>query len=146
MEEKIHSEVSFTIQHLKNLLLSCEKDYMMMYDADRFLEVPNLNVIWGLVAALRYDFNDPQPKKQFQHLRTFLGEKLAGKNIYKSNITLKSPSLQKWMLSKKWIPSEMNLFMNESLQKWIPSKMTPLLTSYLKSEGIQFLKGFTRPK
>jgi len=78
MEEKIHSEVSFTIQHIKNLLLSCEKDYMMMYDADRFLEVPNLNVIWGLVAALRYDFNDPQPKKQFQHLRTFLGEKLAG--------------------------------------------------------------------
>ena len=119
MEEKIHSEVSFTIQHIKNLLLSCEKDYMMMYDADRFLEVPNLNVIWGLVAALRYDFNDPQPKKQFQYLRTFLGEKLAGKKIYKSNITLKSPSLQ------KWIRSEMNPFRNESLHEWSSSKMNP---------------------
>ena len=53
-----------------------------MYDAERFLEVPNLNIIWGLVAALRYDFNDPQPKKQFQYLRTFLGEKLAGKSIF----------------------------------------------------------------
>ena len=53
-----------------------------MYDADRFLEVPNLNIIWGLVAALRYDFNDPQPKKQFQYLRTFLGEKLAGKSTF----------------------------------------------------------------
>ena len=58
----------------------------MMYDADRFLEVPNLNVIWGLVAALRYDFNDPQPKKQFQYLRTFLGEKLAGKKIHIDSI------------------------------------------------------------
>ena len=52
----------------------------MMCAADRFMEVPNLNIIWGLVAALRYDFNDPQPKKQFHYLRTFLGEKLAGKS------------------------------------------------------------------
>ena len=80
MEEKIHSEVSFTIQHIRNLLSS--KKECMMYDADRFLEVPNLNIIWGLVAALRYDFNDPQPKKQFQYLRTFLGEKLAGKSSF----------------------------------------------------------------
>ena len=80
MEEKIHTEVSFTIQHLRNLLAGKKEE--MMYDADRFWEVPNLNVIWGLVAALRHDFKDPVPKKQFQYMRTLFGEKLAGIYIF----------------------------------------------------------------
>ena len=29
---------------------------------ERFFEVPNLNVIWGLVAAIRYDYEDSKPK------------------------------------------------------------------------------------
>ena len=58
-------------------LLSTKKDNFIP-EFDRFFETPNLNVIWGLVAAIRYDFNDPQPRTQFKLLRTFFGEKLAG--------------------------------------------------------------------
>ena len=58
-------------------LLSTKKD-IFIPEFDRFFETPNLNVIWGLVAAIRYDFNDPQPGTQFKLLRTFFGEKLAG--------------------------------------------------------------------
>lgn len=47
-------------------------------ETGKYLEVPNLNVIWGLVGAARYAFDDPEPKKQFGYLRTLLGEKLAG--------------------------------------------------------------------
>ena len=44
-------------------LLSTKKDNFIP-EFDRFFETPNLNVIWGLVAAIRYDFNDPQPSKE----------------------------------------------------------------------------------
>ena len=60
-----------------NLATLCKKD-ILIPEFDRFFETPNLNVIWGLVAAIRYDFNDPQPRTQFKLLRTFFGEKLAG--------------------------------------------------------------------
>ena len=76
MEEKIHREVHYTIQHIKDLI-GAQKDSLMS-GADRFFEVPNLNVIWGLVAAIRYDYNDSKPREQFDYLRAFLGEKNAG--------------------------------------------------------------------
>ena len=76
MEEKILKEVALTIQHINNLIST--KKETIIAGAHNFLEVPNLNVIWGLVAAIRYDFEDTEPKRQFDYLRTFLGEKLAG--------------------------------------------------------------------
>ncbi len=72
MEEKIQTEVHFTISYIKDLLLFNPNDQktntkseaveaasevtseVVLPSADRFLEVPNLNVIWGLVAALRF--------------------------------------------------------------------------------------------
>jgi hypothetical protein len=81
MEEKIQREVDFTVTHIKELFNkenAGDEMGMVLPSADRFFEVPNLNVIWGLVAAFRYDYNDPRPRNQFRLLRTFLGEKLAG--------------------------------------------------------------------
>ena len=50
----------------------------MIPEFHHFFEVPNLNVIWGLVAAIRYDFDDTEPRSQFKLLRAFMGEKMAG--------------------------------------------------------------------
>ncbi len=67
MEEKIQKEVQLTINHIKDLLQqrrtsktkieageAGEAEGVVLTSADRFFEVPNLNVIWGLVAALRF--------------------------------------------------------------------------------------------
>ena len=51
MEDKIHQEVHFTLQHIKTMIGN--KNETLLSKADRFFEVPNLNVIWALVAAIR---------------------------------------------------------------------------------------------
>lgn len=76
MEDKILNEVRHTIEHIKRLLTQTTDN--VIPQANKLFEVPNLNVIWGLVAALRFDYTDPEPGKQFEYLRAFLGEKLAG--------------------------------------------------------------------
>ena len=77
LEMKVLNEVRLTIQHIKNLQNSGKKG-LVVEKADTFFEIPNLNVIWGLVAGHRYQFEDPEPHRQFQLLKSFLGEKLAG--------------------------------------------------------------------
>nr|AKH03505.1 cytochrome P450 3038C1 [Paracyclopina nana] len=76
LEEKIQREVYHTIQDLRERIA---RDKMrVLAKTGTYFEVPNLNVIWGLVGASRYTFEDAEPKKQFGYLRTLLGEKLAG--------------------------------------------------------------------
>lgn len=75
MEVKILKEVGHTIDHIRSLLAQKKQK---LEEVGKFLITPNLNVIWGLVAALRYDFTDPEPQEQFRYLKTFFGEKLAG--------------------------------------------------------------------
>ena len=60
MEEKILQEMHHTLQHIKTMIGN--NDETLLSKADRFFEVPNLNVIWALVAAIRYDYGDAKPK------------------------------------------------------------------------------------
>ena len=60
MEEKILQEMHHTLQHIKTMIGN--NDEALLSKADRFFEVPNLNVIWALVAAIRYDYGDAKPK------------------------------------------------------------------------------------
>ena len=51
MEEKIMSEVGHTIEDIRIRM----EDRGELKDVDKYFDLPDLNVIWGLVAAIRFE-------------------------------------------------------------------------------------------
>jgi len=45
---------------------------------ETMFDLPDLNIIWGLVAGRRYDYSDPRLKEQFRYLATLFGEPTVG--------------------------------------------------------------------
>ena len=77
MDMKVLEEVRIVIDDL-NKKLGGRNNKAVLKNVDTYFDLPDLNVIWGLVAGIRYDYDDPRPHRQFEILRAFLQENLAG--------------------------------------------------------------------
>ena len=56
MDQKIMQEVLCVIEDLKNKLEEKERSGTRLESVDTYFDLPDLNVIWGLVAAIRYEY------------------------------------------------------------------------------------------
>nr|WAQ80662.1 methyl farnesoate epoxidase/farnesoate epoxidase [Tigriopus japonicus] len=74
MDAKILQEVVHAIEDIKNRISGTQRLTKM----DQYFDLPDLNIIWGLVAGIRYEYDDPAAHQQFDYLRSFLQESTAG--------------------------------------------------------------------
>ena len=75
MNDRIINEVSCVIDDLK---FKMKESNGIVEDADIYFDVPSLNVVWEIVAGIRYDYSDPKAIRQLEFLRTFVQEPCTG--------------------------------------------------------------------